>query len=367
MLSYQQNKLDYNARIIDLLVGKCDGLLRSTSKALAQSNLPSTLPHVNRLSALNLAAHTNLSENQETVLNKAQFLLSQRPKDVYLVLVIVQLHATAGRLEAAADSLRRFFARLDESISESDTNVRYNPGLLGIYTSICSALGRDELARTELSKATSHWLQQEDSPETRSLLLASGSAYLRSLNSSETIEAQSIFNKLCELDPSDAIFKAGFVSAHSRESESEYKSDLDALTPVEKLVAGVNVDNLEKTGVPLLEASQKAISAPHKRSAEEGTEDQQKKKRIRKSRLPKDFDPNRQPDPERWLPLQDRSSYRPKGKKAKQRASERTQGGVVGEKDKEVPQNTGPSQTAQSVPKPASNNPKKKKNKKGKW
>lgn len=36
-------------------------------------------------------------------------------------------------------------------------------------------------------------------------------------------------------------------------------------------------------------------------------------------------------DPERWLPLKDRSSYRPKGKKGKKKALDATQGGVVRE------------------------------------
>ena len=54
---------------------------------------------------------------------------------------------------------------------------------------------------------------------------------------------------------------------------------------------------------------------------------------MRKSRLPKDYDPSKAPDPERWLPLKDRSTYRPKGRKGRQKAAEKTQGGgVSGEK-----------------------------------
>lgn len=49
--------------------------------------------------------------------------------------------------------------------------------------------------------------------------------------------------------------------------------------------------------------------------------------------MPKDFDPSKKPDPERWLPLQERSSYKPnKKKKGKGRGGEgdrdRTQGGI---------------------------------------
>ena len=54
---------------------------------------------------------------------------------------------------------------------------------------------------------------------------------------------------------------------------------------------------------------------------------------MRKSRLPKDYDASKTPDPERWLPLKDRSTYRLKGRKGRQKAAEKTQGGgVSGEK-----------------------------------
>lgn len=49
---------------------------------------------------------------------------------------------------------------------------------------------------------------------------------------------------------------------------------------------------------------------------------------MRKSRLPKDYEQGKVPDPERWLPLRDRSTYRPKGKKGRAKAA-LTQGGVV--------------------------------------
>ena len=52
------------------------------------------------------------------------------------------------------------------------------------------------------------------------------------------------------------------------------------------------------------------------------------KKRVRKSKLPKDYEEGKVMDPERWLPLRDRSSYRPKGRKGKMKAAAMTQGGV---------------------------------------
>ena len=40
--------------------------------------------------------------------------------------------------------------------------------------------------------------------------------------------------------------------------------------------------------------------------------DESKKKKKRKIRLPKRYDSKIKPDPERWLPRRERSTYRPK-------------------------------------------------------
>ena len=42
-------------------------------------------------------------------------------------------------------------------------------------------------------------------------------------------------------------------------------------------------------------------------------------KRKRKIRLPKNYDPNAPPDPERWLPKQERAAYKKKYKKNRDR------------------------------------------------
>lgn len=104
------------------------------------------------------------------------------------------------------------------------------------------------------------------------------------------------------------------------------------LTPVARLIAGVDVDALEEAGVPLPLPSTSATTATPSRKRALLDDDKSKpaRKRVRKSRLPKDYDPAKTPDPERWLPLKDRSTYRPKGRKGRQKAAEKTQGGGVG-------------------------------------
>ena len=48
-----------------------------------------------------------------------------------------------------------------------------------------------------------------------------------------------------------------------------------------------------------------------------------KKKKKKKIRLPKHYNPNVAPDPERWLPRRERSTYRPKKVRDRRRRDQR--------------------------------------------
>lgn len=56
---------------------------------------------------------------------------------------------------------------------------------------------------------------------------------------------------------------------------------------------------------------------------------EKKKKNRKKKILPKNYNPNEQPDPERWLPRYERSTYRKK--KDKKAVGKGTQGAMSGE------------------------------------
>lgn len=64
---------------------------------------------------------------------------------------------------------------------------------------------------------------------------------------------------------------------------------------------------------------------------EQGQGDLKKKKKKKKGKLPKNYDPKVTPDPERWLPMRERSYYRgrKKGKK-KDQIGKGTQGATAG-------------------------------------
>lgn len=91
------------------------------------------------------------------------------------------------------------------------------------------------------------------------------------------------------------------------------------------MIKGINVNLLINKGVATRDNCTGA-----KRPAPDGATDERATKKCRKRRrLPKNVVEGKAPDPERWLPLRDRSAYRPRGKKGKKRVAESTQGGIV--------------------------------------
>jgi signal recognition particle subunit SRP72 len=337
LFDYQERALDGNSHAIDLLVRKYDGVIRSTAKTLSQSPAPTSSVKLNTLSVFNAAAHAR-EETGKPGLKKILPLLESRPKDVGLVLTIVQLYVTAGNLSSAISTLESFLKRIESS--DSDLDVRFNPGVVGILIALYKKQGRKSHIKAELSKAASHWRIQPKQKKPTSLLRAAATTLLESSSShnSDLTTAAEIFSNLHEQDPSDKFATAGYVASHATTSttatsQANLKSEVEKLTPVQDLISGIDATALENAGIPQPSISSATGPSTRKRRAEDTNKDANKKKRVRKSRLPKDYDPNstKGPDPERWLPLRDRSNYRPRGKKGKQRATDRTQGGVVNE------------------------------------
>lgn len=333
LFDFQDNLVVGNSHAASLLVQKYDGIIRSTSKALSHSSYPSIEPSTNLLSVHNAAAHAQ-GHSETKSLKSILPLLERRPKDIGVLLTVVQLYVTAGNTTSAITTVENSLRILEESISEQDKDVRFNPGLLGVLIALYKLEGRKTQIQNELSKAASHWRDQND-PST-SLLRAAAASLLHSSDRADLTKSGDLFKTLHQKDASDRFAVAGYIASQATIDYPKVEPQLDSLPSVAELIAGVDIAALEKTGIsPSPAAAAAVIAGARKRPAAE--KEGRATKRVRKSRLPKDYDPNKKPDPERWLPMRDRSYYRPKGRKNKQRAAERTQGGVVSERSEESP------------------------------
>ncbi|KAH0267058.1 signal recognition particle protein, partial [Aureobasidium melanogenum] len=365
--TYQSAAIQRNNYTLDLLAHKYDGIIRSTA-SLAQT--PTLDSATVSLSAFGAAAHARNQAGKEA-LKSVLPVLERRPNDIGLLLVSMQLYIHASNPAAAISLLENFFARLSSSSEASAQDVRYAPGLIGVLVSLYASRGQQSHARSELAKAARYWRQHSNPPISSRALghlyKSAGAALLESSAPADQQLAAELFTFLHEKDSSDRYASAGLVAALASANPSAIDAEkLSALTPLDRLVSNIDVSALEAAGVAKSTPTI-ATSTSTKRSAPSDSvpATKPKPKKLKKSKTPKDFDPAKKLDPERWLPIKDRSSYRPKGKKAKARQAMFMQGGAVAEDSGAGSGASTPA--AQVVEAKSANKKSKKKGKGGKW
>lgn len=356
LFSYQSNILKRNNLVIDLGAFKTKGVAERTEKILTQAKLPSANPQINISSIINAAAHTQGLDAKEA-LRKLQALAAKRPSDVGIVLAVVQLQIREQQGGAALTTLTSFLSRLENSEDANDIDTRYSPGIVALTVSLMRSQRRESSAKAELVKAAKWW-QNRPAHSVGSLLLEAGIELMRSSNTDDLKLAGASFDKLFREAQESDIAAAGLVAAFAASEANKVKQYSDKLPPVHDLISGIDVDALFDAGVAVARSNAASKKRP---ASDEANAEKATKRRRRK--LPKNYVEGKTPDPERWLPLRDRSSYRPKGKKGKKRAGEATQGGIVKEEET-LGLVGGGGVKVEKAPAPSSNNKKKKKGKK---
>lgn len=324
----QSSILDHNNYVMDLSSQKHKGVASTTFSKIANDPTAATSPNTTTLSVMNAAAHTKGLSGKPAI-KELLPLVNKRPKDVGLVLTVVQMYIQDNNYGAATPLLENFLVRLENTGSADDLPARFAPGVVATLAALYAHAGRKGSVRSELAKAASYWSKQTNPPA--SLLRAAGTALLESSKPADLEQAGQLFSALLARDPADRGAAAGLVAAYaSTQPDKVEAAQLDALTAVPRLVADVDVDALEGAGVatPSPTTTAPAATAP-KRSAPKEKGEESASKKVRKSRMPKEYDPAKKVDAERWLPMKDRSYYKPKGRKGKARQAGLTQGGPV--------------------------------------
>lgn len=332
---YQSNIIKQDEAVMNLLCLKFPGVAESTASHILSQSPPTISPAINASAVLNAAALAR-GQTGKAALKTILPYLEKRPNDVGLMLTVVHIYRLTGNHGSAIALMEKFLARLEENRTEAALDVRFAPGLVGVLVSLYTSQGRKAHSNAELAKAASHWRsRRKEDDEIAShvaLLRAAGISLLESSDLEDAKVAGEIFADLYERDSDDQANAAGLVAAYAIVDRSRIpKNALEGLTPVERLVSDIDAAGLESAGVvrPTLSVSVKIASK--KRPVED--ERKTKTKKIRPSRMPKEgFEEGKQMDQERWLPLRDRSTYRPKGRKGKAKAAGLTQGGMDEEK-----------------------------------
>ncbi|NXR01238.1 SRP72 protein, partial [Sagittarius serpentarius] len=143
-------------------------------------------------------------------------------------------------------------------------------------------------------------------------------------------EAISDLEELWKQNPKDVHTLAQLISAYSLVDPEKAKVLSKHLPSSDTMSLKVDVDALENSHGATYVRKKAGKLTGDKEQKEQGQGDVKKKKKKKKGKLPKNYDPKVTPDPERWLPMRERSYYRgrKKGKK-KDQIGKGTQGSTT--------------------------------------
>uniref|UniRef100_A0A8C5B3X8 Signal recognition particle subunit SRP72 n=1 Tax=Gadus morhua TaxID=8049 RepID=A0A8C5B3X8_GADMO len=144
-------------------------------------------------------------------------------------------------------------------------------------------------------------------------------------------EAISDLEQLWKQNPKDIRMLAQLISAYSVVDADKAKSLSKHLPSPDSMALKVDVEELENSHGATYIRKKAAKPAGDAVPKEQGNVEIKKKRKKKKGKLPKNFDPKATPDPERWLPMRERTYYRGKKKgKKKEQVGKGTQGTTAG-------------------------------------
>ncbi|EMR11778.1 hypothetical protein PNEG_00205 [Pneumocystis murina B123] len=214
---------------------------------------------------------------------------------------------------------QKIIEKLLDSLKDNKS-IRFKPELVRLLVEIYEKRGRKDLSRQELYAASEYWRNTgSNDPNLIELLCESGKLKLKSMIKKKESNLSPVddFTYILKLSPNNQKALAGLVIYYLDTDINEASKYANKLPALDVLTQGIDVDHLEKSGI--VNHSLKEKKNNHSKSL--------LKQKRKKSKLPKNYDPDKQPDPERWIPKKQRSYY--KSSKGKKRQSNKTQGELV--------------------------------------
>lgn len=307
-----------------------NALLRNYSKLCIQigKNIPSSSPlstdlTLVALSLLQSKSRVEIDQQEPKTQAKLSTRAALKSQNVALALISAQLNINAGRFDAAVAVLENLPVE-DKLISAVVST------LLSLYEQQGSLKKKTELFDLVYSKF-------EDSLEFTESDFELLKIFALKFSTSQYEKSQKILNKLQSFNSNDQIINL-VLSSESNSS----------LPLISDLTANIDISSLEEQAIQII-TSETQTTKPFKIT---------KRQRTRKNKLT--IDTTKTLDLERWLPMKDRSYYKPK-KSKKKAAANATQGGAA---DNITEVSTATSARSSPAPSTASKSKNKKKGKK---
>nr|XP_048702823.1 signal recognition particle subunit SRP72 isoform X2 [Caretta caretta] len=234
-----------------------------------------------------------------------------------------QIKLTMAQLKIAQGSVTKACIIL-RSIEE----LKHKPGMVSALVTMYSH-EEDIDSAIEVFTQAIQWHQgyQPKSPVHLSLIREAANFKLKYGRKKEAI---SDLEELWKQNPRDIHTLAQLISAYSLVDPEKAKVLSKHLPSSDTMSLKVDVDVLENSPGATYVRKKGGKLTGENQQKEQGQGDVKKKKRKKKGKLPKNYDPKVTPDPERWLPMRERSYYRgrKKGKK-KDQIGKGTQGATT--------------------------------------
>ncbi|RVW35364.1 Signal recognition particle subunit SRP72 [Vitis vinifera] len=312
-LSPKQRETIYTNRVLLLLHANRMDQARELVAALPDMFADSVMPVLLQAAVL---VRENKSGKAEEILG--QFAEKFPNKAKVVLLARAQIAAVAGHPQIAAESLSKI------------ADIQHLPATVATIVSLKERAGDIDGAEAVFDSAIQWWSNAMTEDNKLTVIMQEAASF--KLKHGREKEAARLYEELVKSHGSVQAL-IGLVTTAARVDVDKAEAYEKQLKPLPGL-KGVDVESLERTsGAKHIQSdSRVGITEAYEESK---NKEKAKKKRKRKPRYPKGFDPANPgppPDPERWLPKRERSSYRPKRKDKRAAQVRGSQGAVVREK-----------------------------------
>ncbi|XP_075564805.1 signal recognition particle subunit SRP72 isoform X2 [Pelecanus crispus] len=306
----QLQAIEFNKALLAMYTNQADQC-RKLSASL-QSQSPEHL-----LPVLIQAAQLCREKQHAKAVGLLQDFADQHPANAAEIkLTMAQLKIAQGSVTKACMILR--------SIEE----LQHKPGMVSALVTMYSH-EEDIDSAIEVFTQAIQWYQQfqPKSPVHLSLIREAANFKLKHGRKKEAI---SDLEELWKQNPKDVHTLAQLISAYSLVDPEKAKVLSKHLPSSDTMSLKVDVDALENSHGATYVRKKAGKLTGDSQQKEQGQGEVKKKKKKKKGKLPKNYDPKVTPDPERWLPMRERSYYRgrKKGKK-KDQVGKGTQGSTT--------------------------------------
>uniref|UniRef100_A0A7N8WUD3 Signal recognition particle subunit SRP72 n=1 Tax=Mastacembelus armatus TaxID=205130 RepID=A0A7N8WUD3_9TELE len=291
-----------------------------------------------------LAMYTNQADQCRKLSSSLQ---SQNPGHPRPVLIQVAQLCREKQHSKAIELLQQFSDQHPESASEikmtmaqlylvqacdvlrSIEEFKYKSGMVSALVTMYSHEEDIDGAIDVFKQAIEHY-QSEQPGSAIHLALVREAANFK-LKYGRKKEAISDLEQLWKQNTNDIHTLAQLISAYSLVDTDKAKSLSKHLPSADTMSFNVDVDELENSHGATYVRKKAAKVTGENLPKEQSQGEIKKKKKKKKGKLPKNCDPKATPDPERWLPMRERSYYRGKKKgKKKEQIGKGTQGAMAG-------------------------------------